>query len=431
MSDAKWYYVDGDEEVGPITSTELRDLVRQGVIVRDTEIRKTGMDKFVAAKRLKNMPFDEAGAVATAVADEDSGTARFSDDSPSVDAPKVNEPKGSAPKANIPPPSGDDQALVAAIGDAYERMLGEIRKKIIGQKEVVEQVLTCIFASGHCLLLGVPGLAKTLLCSSISEALGVAFKRIQFTPDLMPTDITGTDIIQEDPETGRRQYTFLPGPIFCNMLLADEINRTPPKTQAALLEAMQEKQVSVGGQIYKLDKPFFVMATQNPLDQEGTYALPEAQMDRFLYNIYVDYPEHEDELEIARVVTSGESQEINSVVSGEEILQFQNLIKRAPVADHILEFAVRLVRSTRKGREEAPDFINEWINFSAGPRACLSLISSAKARAILHGRYHVAEEDIRAVARPVLRHRISPNFGAAAEGITSDIIVDKLLDHLG
>ena len=427
MSEAKWYYVDGQDEVGPITSGQLRDLVREGVVTRDTNIRKIGMDKHVPAARLKNMPFDESQAVATAEGDPDGDQDHDQPEATDDESAAFETPQVQAPA----PPSGDDQALVAAIGGAYDRMRGEIRKKIIGQGEVVEQVLTCIFASGHCLLLGVPGLAKTLLCSSISEALGVAFKRIQFTPDLMPTDITGTDIIQEDPQTGRRQYTFLPGPIFCNMLLADEINRTPPKTQAALLEAMQEKQVSVGGKIYKLDKPFFVMATQNPLDQEGTYALPEAQMDRFLFNIYVDYPEHEDELEIARVVTSGESEDINSVVSGEEILKFQQLIKRAPVADHILEFAVRLVRSTRKGREEAPDFINEWINFSAGPRACLSLISAAKARAILHGRYHVAEEDIRAVARPVLRHRISPNFGAAAEGITSDVIVDKLLDHLG
>jgi MoxR-like ATPase len=267
--------------------------------------------------------------------------------------------------------------------------------------------------------------------NSIAEALGVKFKRIQFTPDLMPTDITGTDIIQDDPVTGIRQYKFLPGPVFSNILLADEINRTPPKTQAALLEAMQEKQVSIGGTVYPLDKPFFVMATQNPIDQEGTYPLPEAQMDRFLFNIYVDFPDRDDEIEIARTVTSGISEDIHSVVSGGEILAYQQLIKRAPVSDHVLEYAVNLVRSTRKGREEAPAFVNEWVNISAGPRACLSLISAAKARAILQGRFHVSVEDVKAIANPVLRHRLSPNFAAQAEGITSDVLVKKLLEHAG
>lgn len=323
--------------------------------------------------------------------------------------------------------SGEDQDMVQQIGVDYQALRNEIHKKIIGQTEVVQNVLECIFASGHCLLIGVPGLAKTLLVNSIAEGLGVTFKRIQFTPDLMPSDITGTEIIQDDPDTGRREYKFLPGPIFSNILLADEINRTPPKTQASLLEAMQEKQVSVGGKTYKLDRPFFVMATQNPLDQEGTYPLPEAQMDRFLFNVFVDFPEYDDEVEIARMVTSSVSEDIVSVMSGDDINRYQALIKRAPVADHVLHYAVNLVRATRKGRPEAPDFINEYINISAGPRACLALISAAKARAILNGRFHVSTEDVAAIANPVLRHRLSPNFGAQAEGITSDILVEKLL----
>ena len=326
--------------------------------------------------------------------------------------------------------AADDQALVEQVGQAHDAIMQEVRKSIIGQQEVVEQTLTCIFAGGHALLIGVPGLAKTLLVNSVSKALGINFKRIQFTPDLMPSDITGTDIIQDDPDTGARSYKFLPGPVFSNILLADEINRTPPKTQAAMLEAMQEKQVFVGGTVYPMPKPFFVMATQNPIDQEGTYPLPEAQMDRFLFNIFVDFPEFADEVEIARAVTAGEFEDIVPVVNGEEIQTYQKLVRRVPVADHILEYAVNLVRCTRKGREEAPDFINQWINIAAGPRACLSLISAAKARAVLHGRYHVATEDIDAVARPVMRHRISPNFAAQAEGITSDIIVDKLLEYM-
>ncbi|MCJ8330190.1 MAG: MoxR family ATPase [Lentisphaeria bacterium] len=323
----------------------------------------------------------------------------------------------------------NDQEKVELIGEAYAKMRKEIAKKIVGQHEVVENLLTSIFAGGHCLLVGVPGLAKTLLVTALSEALDLGFKRIQFTPDLMPSDITGTEVIQDDPATKERMYKFLPGPIFSNIILADEINRTPPKTQAALLEAMQEKQVSIGGKVYKLEKPFFVIATQNPIDQEGTYPLPEAQQDRFLFNIFVDYPDYEDEMNIVRNVTGGISEEIECAVTGAEILEYQELIKRAPVAEHVLDYAVNLVRATRREKEEAPDFIKDWINIGAGPRACLSLISAAKTRAILHGNYHVSIEDVNAVAKPVLRHRIAPNFSAQAEGITSDIIVEKLLEY--
>lgn len=325
--------------------------------------------------------------------------------------------------------SENDQAKVDDLGKAYKKITKEIAKKIVGQQEVVEQLLVSVFAGGHCLLEGVPGLAKTLLINSLCQALNLNFKRIQFTPDMMPSDITGTEIIQDDAN-GQRSYKFLPGPIFSNIILADEINRTPPKTQAALLEAMQEKQVSVGGKVYKLEKPFFVMATMNPIDQEGTYSLPEAQQDRFLFKIFVDYPSFEEEIIIAESVTSGISEDIHAVVSGAEILDYQALVRRAPVSKHVLEYAVKLVRATRREKEEAPDFIKDWINVGAGPRACLALISAAKARAILNGRFHVATEDVAAMCAPVFRHRISANFGAQAEGINSDVIVKKLVETI-
>ncbi|MCM8528092.1 MAG: AAA family ATPase, partial [Lentisphaeraceae bacterium] len=295
-----------------------------------------------------------------------------------------------------------DLEIVEEIGTAYQKMCTEIHKKIIGQEEIVESLLISIFAGGHCLMVGVPGLAKTLLVTSLCEALHLDFKRIQFTPDLMPSDIVGTEVIQDDPVTKERMYKFMAGPIFSNIILADEINRTPPKTQAAMLEAMQEKQVSVGGKIYPLAKPFFVIATQNPIDQEGTYPLPEAQQDRFLFNIFVDYPNADDEMEIVRTVTSGTSEDIVPVVSGEDIIRYQQLIKKAPVAEHVLQYAVDLVRATRKEKEEATDYVKQWLSIGAGPRASLSLISAAKARAILHGNYHVSTEDVAAVAKLVL-----------------------------
>lgn len=323
-----------------------------------------------------------------------------------------------------------DMELVQEIGVAYDKMRHEIHKKIVGQNEVVNNLLISIFAGGHVLLVGVPGLAKTLLVTSLCEALDLDFKRIQFTPDLMPSDIVGTEVIQDDPVTKERMFKFMAGPIFSNIILADEINRTPPKTQAALLEAMQEKQVSVGGKVYKLAKPFFVIATQNPIDQEGTYPLPEAQQDRFLFNLFVDYPEDEEEMDIVRMVTSGSFEEIESAVSGEDILRYQELIRKAPVADHVLRYAVNLVRATRREKPEATDFVKKWMSFGAGPRASLSLISAAKARAILAGNYHVSTEDVAAVAIPVLRHRIAPNFAAMAEGINSVKIIEHLLETI-
>ena len=322
-----------------------------------------------------------------------------------------------------------DQDNVALIGEAYAKMREQISKMIIGQDEVVENLLTCIFAGGHCLLVGVPGLAKTLLVTTLSEVLDLDFKRIQFTPDLMPSDITGTNVLEEDDQ-GRRDFRFMEGPIFSNIILADEINRTPPKTQAALLEAMQEKQVSIGSKVYQLERPFFVIATQNPIDQEGTYPLPEAQQDRFLFNIFVDYPEFDDEMDIVQTVTSGAAEMVNAVVSAEEILRFRDLIRRTPVADHVLRYAVTLARATRNEKPESPDFVKDWVSFGAGPRAGLALISAAKARAILQGNFHASVEDVMAVAKPVLRHRIAPNFAAQAEGVTSDTIIEKLLETI-
>ncbi|MCS7303709.1 MAG: MoxR family ATPase [Thermoguttaceae bacterium] len=329
---------------------------------------------------------------------------------------------------SVPTPTDDDLAAVQACKQAYDRLRQELAKVIIGQSEVIEQVLVAIFSRGHALLEGVPGLAKTLLVSSLAQAMHLTFKRIQFTPDLMPSDITGTEIIQEDPVTKERQYKFLPGPIFANMILADEINRTPPKTQAAMLEAMQERQVSAGGKIYKLPDPFFVLATQNPLEQEGTYPLPEAQLDRFLLYIRMDYPSGPEEWEIARKVTTGQLGGIRPVLTGQQIVQFQNLLLRIPVSDQVLGYAWALVRASRPGTPEAPEFVNRWVNWGAGPRGVLTLVTCAKARAMLHGRYHATIGDVQALVKPALRHRIAGNYAAQANELTSDRLIEMLLD---
>jgi len=320
-----------------------------------------------------------------------------------------------------------DLRSVEKLGDAYARVVSEIRKVIVGQQQVIDEVLIAMFSRGHCLLVGVPGLAKTLLISTISNCLSLRFHRIQFTPDLMPSDITGTEVIQDDPVSGERRFKFLEGPIFANIILADEINRTPPKTQAALLEAMQERKVSIGGVDYKLDEPFFVLATQNPIEQEGTYPLPEAQLDRFLFHVFVDYPSDQEERQIMELVTGDVEPQAAPVLSGPEILELQHVVRRVPVADHVFDYAKRLVRMTRPGRDEAADFVNQWVEWGAGPRASLFLILAGKARAILQGRYYVSCDDVEAVAYPVLRHRIICNFAAQSEGITPDEIVKRLL----
>lgn len=325
----------------------------------------------------------------------------------------------------------EDKAAVEKLHASYGRMKDELAQVIVGQHEVVEQVLMAMFCRGHALLVGVPGLAKTLLVSTVSQALDLQYKRIQFTPDLMPADITGTDVLEVNPETGHRGFRFVNGPLFASMVLADEINRTPPKTQAALLEAMQEGHVTVGERTLDLPDPFFVLATQNPIEQEGTYPLPEAQLDRFLFNIVVDYPNAEEEREIIRRVTSPNSATVSPLMTGPEIIQLQNIVKRVPVGDHVIDFAARLARATRPGSSEAPDFVKEMVGWGAGPRAGISLISAAKAHAVLRGRVHATTVDVAAVALPVLRHRVLTTFNAEAAGVKSDDIIKRLIEELG
>ena len=323
----------------------------------------------------------------------------------------------------------DDGALADRLQSAGERIANELRKVIIGQEVVVEQALIALFAGGNCLLVGVPGLAKTLLISTLARALDLKFSRIQFTPDLMPSDVTGTDVIQDDPVTGHRRLTFMPGPVFANVLLADEINRTPPKTQAALLEAMQERRVTVQGRTYELDKPFFVFATQNPIELEGTYPLPEAQLDRFMLEVLLDYLPEEDEVAVVKSTTSLQPDAVQSVVSKEEILAYQRVVRRLPIADAVTRYAVKLVRTSRPG-DGAPDYIQQFVSYGASVRAAQALVLGAKARALLQGRASASFEDVRALARPVLRHRVLVNFTAQSERVTTDALIGRLLESV-
>jgi len=323
-----------------------------------------------------------------------------------------------------------DIAAVENLNAARSKIIEQVKKVIVGQDRVIEEMLIALLSDGHCLLVGVPGLAKTLLVSTIARILDLRFSRIQFTPDLMPADITGTEIIEEDRTTGKRQFRFVKGPVFANIVLADEINRTPPKTQAALLQAMQERQVTTAGETYQLDLPFFVLATQNPIELEGTYPLPEAQLDRFMFNIYVDYPSAAEEIEIVETTTSAYAPDLERVLDASEIIELQRLVRRVPVPRHVVEYAVRLVRTTRPGSDGTPNFIRDWVSWGAGPRASQYLILGAKTRAILQGRYTPTCEDVKAVAKPVLRHRIITNFNAEADGITSVDIVDRLLSEV-
>jgi MoxR-like ATPase len=318
---------------------------------------------------------------------------------------------------------------VERLATAYRRLRDQVGRRIVGQSAVLDQLAICIFARGHALLVGVPGLAKTLMVSTLSESMGLKFRRIQFTPDLMPSDILGTEVIQDDPETRQRLFKFLPGPIFANIVLADEINRTPPKTQAALLETMQERQVSSGGVVHRLDDPFFVLATQNPVEQEGTYPLPEAQLDRFLFEVRVGYPSPEEEIEIMERATGPVQLDIEPVLSREEILDFQSLVRRVPVSRHIMEYASAIVRKTRPDDPTAPQFVKDWISWGAGPRASMNLVLAGKARAVLRGEFAVGWDDIDAVAEPVLRHRIILNFAAQSEGMTPEQLVTRLIEE--
>ena len=325
----------------------------------------------------------------------------------------------------------DDVALAARMTAGRDQILSELRKVIIGQDEVIEQVLLTLFVGGNSLIVGVPGLAKTLLVHTMAQVLDLNFARIQFTPDLMPSDITGTDIIQEDPKTGRRTMVFAPGPVFTNILLADEINRTPPKTQSALLEAMQEHRVTIQGRTYELDPPFFVFATQNPIELEGTYPLPEAQLDRFMFHIIMEHLPEDDELEVVRETTSLQDIEFSHAVTGEDLTRFQQLVRKVPVSEAVLRYAVQLGRTSRPSPNgTSPEVISKWVSFGASVRGAQNLILAGKARALTRGRYHVSFDDIRALSKPVLRHRVLTNFHAESEGITTDEIIDELITQV-
>jgi MoxR-like ATPase len=349
-------------------------------------------------------------------------------DSATTQAPSNEDPEITLPSDNGSLPA-DDVAAINQLGQKYQAFKSELSKIIIGQEEVIEQLAICLFSRGHGLLMGVPGLAKTLLVSSVAETLNLDFKRIQFTPDLMPSDITGTDIIQEN-EDGRREFEFIKGPVFANIVLADEINRAPAKTQSAMLEAMGERKVTVLGRTYPLSPPFFVLATQNPVEQEGTYPLPEAQLDRFMFLIEVEYPTEDEERRIARETTGADKAPLNALLSGEEVINYQNLVRKVPVPDHIYDYAVEIVRRTRPDSDAAPEWIKEFVGWGAGPRAVQYLILGCKARAALRGTYMASLEDIEAVAQPVLGHRVLTNFAAESQGMTSKKIVARLIEEM-
>jgi MoxR-like ATPase len=330
---------------------------------------------------------------------------------------------------NAPAPTSDALSTADAqrLHDARRRILDQMGKVIVGQQQVLDQLLISLFSRGHCLLEGVPGLAKTLMISTLAKTLALSFSRIQFTPDLMPADVTGTEIIEEDRSTGSRHMRFMEGPLFANVVLADEINRTPPKTQAALLEAMQERQVTIGRRRHELGNPFFVLATQNPIEQEGTYPLPEAQQDRFMFKVYVGYPTFDEEFEVARRTTALQEAQLEPVLTGDEVLRLQRLVRQVPVSDHAIRYALSLVRQTRVGTSGTPDFVGDLVGWGAGPRAVQFLILGSKARALLEGRCHVQVDDIQALAKPVLRHRIAVNFAAESDGVTSDDVIDRII----
>ena len=367
------------------------------------------------------------------IGEDDSGSAPSAEVAPPLTEtepkPKKEEPRRPAPP---PPPEASDADvdLVRHMSERTAAIRQEVGKVIVGQKEVIDQILMCMIAGGHGLLIGLPGMAKTLMVSTVAKVLDLSFKRIQFTPDLMPTDITGTEVLESNVSTGEKEFRFIRGPIFCNLLLADEINRTPPKTQAALLEAMQEKKVTAGNRTFKLDAPFFVLATQNPIEQEGTYPLPEAQLDRFMFNIWVDYPLENEEEEIVGTTTAGALAEPDCILRKEQVLQLQEVVRKIPVSEHVIKYVIRLVRATRPGYEDSPEVTRTYISTGAGPRAGQFLTLAAKARAVLDGRIHVSCSDIREAAIPVLRHRLLTNFAADSEGKRPMDIVNQLLEEI-
>ena len=334
------------------------------------------------------------------------------------------------PASNQAKPLDDDVAIVEKLVTAYDRIRSQLARVIVGQESVIEQLLIALFSNGHCILEGVPGLAKTLMISTLARQLSLSFSRVQFTPDLMPSDITGTEVIEEDRGTGSRSLRFVQGPIFANVVLADEINRTPPKTQAALLEAMQENQVTAAGFPHQLPKPFFVLATQNPIEQEWTYPLPEAQLDRFMFRILVDYPTEEEEINIIKTTTAVQDAKLERTLNAKDVLALQERVRRVPCADHVIRYAARLTRATRVGKGDVPKFVSDYVSWGAGPRAAQHLVLAAKTKAILSGRFYVSTDDIRSVAHPVLRHRVLTNFNAEADGVRSDEVISHLLTTL-
>jgi MoxR-like ATPase len=372
---------------------------------------------------------EAADATETTQAADEVAQASSSDDAAEASA---NEDAAPAILAAEPADleSPDDIALADKMKAGREQILSELHKKIIGQNEIIEQVLQTLFVGGNSLIVGVPGLAKTLLIQTMAQVLDLKFARIQFTPDLMPSDITGTDIIQDDPETGGRRMVFAPGPVFTNILLADEINRTPPKTQSALLEAMQEHRVTVQGRTYELDEPFFVFATQNPIELEGTYPLPEAQLDRFMFHIVIEHPPEHEELEVVRTTTITNNPDFKHAVTGDDLVAFQELVRKVPVSEAVMRYTLELVRTSRRNEKDGngPDFVKKWVQYGASVRAAQYLVLGGKARALTQGRYHVNFDDIHALSRPVLRHRVLLNFHAESEGIATDQIVDQLLE---
>ncbi|MBT3193274.1 MAG: FHA domain-containing protein [Verrucomicrobia bacterium] len=377
----------------------------------------------------------EAPVAAAPAASDGSQVPEFEPDpeeSPVVEAELVVAPPAPEPiaKPSVPEAKAEDVELVEQMSLLADRIRQEVGKTIVGQVDVIDQVLMCVLAGGHSLLIGLPGMAKTLLVSTLATVLDLEFKRVQFTPDLMPTDIIGTDVLETNKDTGDKEFRFIRGPIFCNLLLADEINRTPPKTQAALLEAMQEKRVTAGNETYKLDAPFFVLATQNPIEQEGTYPLPEAQLDRFMFNIWVDYPEQHEEEAIVSATTMGHKPELKAVLSKEDILQLQDVVRKVPVSEHVIKYAIRLVRATRPSNDDAPEVTKTYVSTGAGPRAGQYLVLAAKAMAVLDGRIHVSCSDIRRAAPPVLRHRLLTNFAADSEGLASIDIVHRIIESV-
>ena len=395
--------------------TEVNGQTVSTVMLRDGDVVAVGETSFrFAAEAAEPVATDAAAPLAGVLEGEEPPSA-----------------PPAAPVRHAPPPavraSEKDVQLVKEMSRHTAAIRAEVAKVIVGQQAVLDQILMAMIAGGHALLVGLPGMAKTMMVRTIAQVLDLGFKRIQFTPDLMPTDITGTDVLESNKDTGEKEFRFMQGPVFCNILLADEINRTPPKTQAALLEAMQEKRVTVGNRTYPLDAPFFVLATQNPIEQEGTYPLPEAQMDRFMFNIWVDYPEEHEEEQIVRTTTVESTVQPGKVLGRDEVLQLQEVTRKVPVSDHVVKYAIRLVRATRPGLEKTPDFIKQYVSVGAGPRAGQFLILAAKARAILDGRIHVGCRDVKAAAIPVLRHRMFTNFAADSEGMTPMKLVEKLL----